>query len=210
MKTKSIWLLLLLLPMGLTVNAQEENYKPPLFGVGINLTQFRISDLFNDYYGAPANSLMITVSPLKYLRFEPQIGYYSEKYEDDLGNGQKFDMRDRLLSFGIGAFGMLQKVKTNIYFGLRYENARIKDEFLDLEYDPVTFQSYYSKKISESTRSTVAPTVGAEYFLGEHFSVGGEFAFRIMNFKTTTEGSAITEKSSASNTDAGLQIRFYF
>lgn len=188
----------------------ESSNSVPLIGIGINLTQFRMVDLWDDYYGAPANKLMITVSPLKYLRIEPEVGFFSHSYEDQVGNGQKFDLKDRLLTFGAGLFGMYQKGNTNMYGGLRFESASIKDEYLEQTGYDINWNPIYAVSESESSRTTFSPTIGAEYFLGEHFSIGGEFGIRIMSIKSEYPGSSTTDKSNMTSTDAALQMRIYF
>jgi hypothetical protein len=208
---KAIYTLCLFLGFGIfTTTGQEENYEPPMIGIGLNLTQFRMNEIFYDYFGAPANSLMITVTPMKMIRLEPQVGYFSNRYDEKPGNGQTFNLQDKMITFGVGAFGMIQKGKTNIYGGLRYESAKVENEWLDYNYDFMTGTEYYTIESSEASRSTVAPTIGAEYFLGEHFSVGGEVAVRIMSIESKSSTSSTTEKSNSTSTDAGLQLRFYF
>lgn len=189
--------------------SEDSKVQPPLFGLGLNLTQFQYSDLYSyELYGAPANNLMLTVSPLKALRIEPEFGYMSFKRETTDGNGQKHDLRNKISAFGVGVFGMMQRGKTNLYGGVRYEMAAITSEWLDVEYDWTFGTASYFIREDKSTRSTISPTVGAEYFLGDHFSIGGEFSFRIMSITTKYYGGP-TEKESQTATGAGLQMRFY-
>lgn len=188
-------------------NAQSEEatVTPPIFGIGMNLTQFQFSDLYgSDLYGAPANKLMITITPVKMMRIEPDFGFMSFKREDEDGTGKKFDLKDRVISYGVGAFGMMQRGKTNLYGGLRFEMASIKSEYLDIDW----MSGIGSISEYEGSRTTLAPTLGGEYFLGEHFSIGAEFSLRIMNISMKDEGLP-SEEEKHTTTGAGLQMRFY-
>ena len=211
MKTLKYYLLAICITTVFAGNSQTEESKvePPIFGLGLNLTQFRFSDLFSDWFGAPANQLMITVSPMKSLRLEPEFGILSFKHEETDGNNQTHDLKDKVISFGIGAFGMIQRGQTNIYGGLRYNNAQMTSEYLDLTGYDVNFNPIYSVVKDEGTRSTVAPTIGAEYFFGQHFSIGGEFSLRIMKVNSRPSGSSTTQVENDIVTGAGLQMRFY-
>lgn len=203
------------LSFGQTEATQE---KMPIVGIGLNLTQFRLSDLMGtELYLAPANTIMVEMTPLKYLRLTPAFGVLSEKYVQKVGpNETEKDAKALSLNYGIGAFGMYQREKTNIYAGLRYELAQVKNDYYEynFDYDPIfgpietinAASRYY-------TRSTITPTIGAEYFFARHFSIGGEFGLRIMQFKfenKTQYGFYDQDTDSAIATDAGIQLRFYF
>lgn len=190
-------------------SANEESVMPPIFGVGINLTQFQFSDLFSDWYGSPANKIMLTVTPMKSLRIEPEFGMLSFKREETDGNGQTHDLKDKMIAFGIGAFGMMQRGNTNMYGGLRYENAQMQSQWLDSNTDWMSGTTTYTVVKDEGTRSTIAPTIGAEYFFGQHFSIGGEFSLRIMKINSKPYGSSVTQVEDHITTGAGLQMRFY-
>lgn len=185
--------------------SEEATVEPPVFGIGMNLTQFQFSDLYgSDLYGAPANKLMITVTPIKMLRIEPDFGFMSFKYEDEDGTGKKFDLKSNMVSFGAGAFGMMQRGKTNFYGGLRFELAKITDEYLEIDW----MTGAGSVKEYESSRTTLAPTIGGEYFLGQHFSIGAEFSLRMMNINMKQPGAS-SQQEKHTTTGAGLQMRFY-
>lgn len=98
---------------------------------------------------------------------------------------------------------MFQKGKTNIYGGIKGEYGRMKDEYLTWNDDDV--------EETKALRISVGPAVGAEYFLGDHFSIGGEISVKYMNYKIKyTETGRDNEKYTLINTDSGLLLRFYF
>lgn len=210
MKIRQLYCLAILLFASNSFIAQEENENVQIskFGVGINLTQVRISELYSmsNYFGVPANNFMVTVSPLKWLRIEPLIGFTSSTYADYNDKENK----DKMFNVGTGLFGMLQRGNTNIYGGLRYENTKITNVSYQIT-DYTTNGPVYSKITAEASRNTFAPTLGAEYFLGKHFSFGGEFGLRIMSITSNSgQSGAQDQESKMSSTDASFQIRVYF
>lgn len=200
-----------------SISAQD-NIVPRKLGIGLNLTQLRLSDLYSyNLYSAPANSVMIEVSPLKSLRVTPSIGYFSRSVEIMGPDSQRYDEKQGLFAAGLGLFYMFQKQDVNFYTGMRFEMARIQEVFYDFDYvfnpNP-PYDDYYVaiEKESINTRTSYNPTLGAEYFFSPHFSIGGEFQLRISTFEKTKQAfpsPADGEKMSIS-TDAGIQLRFYF
>jgi len=66
-----------------TVSAQEENSGMKVFGLGLNFNQ--VLYFSYDYPVLSSNKILFTVTPVKYFRIEPAIGFslYKDK-EDDL------------------------------------------------------------------------------------------------------------------------------
>jgi len=66
---------------------------------------------------------------------------------------------------------------------------------------------------SETTnRFIIGPAIGCEYYLGDNFSFGGEFALKYGSMKTVEDPEPFDykdEKSYYFTTDSGLFIRFY-
>lgn len=216
---KAVLFLALVLTSGVSWGQTESQQEIPLIGVGLNLTQFRFTDLFSsEIYLAPSNTIMLEVTPIKYIRLTPSFGIMSQKETQVLGPDQiKKEAKSLNTTYGVGAFGMYQYEKTNIYAGLRYDFSQIKSEYYDSDYmfDPNTGQGYYVYNLITSTykRNTITPTLGAEYFLGNHFSFGGEFGVRLMSFdfRRTGPGTSYNDEPSSSiATDASAQVRFYF
>lgn len=179
--------LLLIGAIALSINSFGQESEPklelPKIGLGLNFTPFNLTDYYSVDYSP--SKLMITYTPIKFLRIVPEIGYMSVK--DD-------NSKTSFLVYGAGLFFMGQKGKTNIYGGPKVEYATTKDT--------------YESETNKSGRLTIAPTIGAEYFLGQHFSIGGEFALKFISFKAISNGSNPDDK--ITTTGASVQLRFYF
>lgn len=166
-------------------------------GIGLHLEQFKASDI-NDLQEAPANKIVLSISPGKSFRIEPEFGVRSGKYETT-----SFKSRSSSFCLGVGTFGMIQKNKLNLYGGLRFEYGIAKS----------TEESMGSSVTDKTDRQTFGPVIGAEYYLGEHFTFGGEAGLKFVSFKTTKDPMPTgyeNEKTSYTATDTGLFIRFYF
>ena len=179
--------LLLLGALALSINSFGQESEPKLeltkIGLGLNFTPFNLTDYYSVDYSP--SKLMITYTPIKFLRIAPEIGYMSTKDNN---------YKTSFLAYGAGLFFMNQKGKTNIYGGPKVEFA--------------TTKYTNGSETSKAGRLTIAPTIGAEYFLGQHFSLGGEFALKFISFKAIDSGSNPDDK--ITTTGASAQIRFYF
>ena len=172
------------------------------FGIGLHVEQFKMIDLMS-YDFVPLNKLILSISPSEKFRIEPSIGFSSSKSEEDDDTYNEKDTNSGVF-FGIGALGMKQVGSTNIYYGIRFEygNLTSKNE-----------STNYSRTVT-SRRIMVGPVVGAEYFLGKHFSFGGEIALKNYSSKNKFEYSDpdnnFETTGSLFSTESGLLIRFYF
>ena len=180
---KKVLIILLLGVTPLTYGQDSENsMELPKIGFGLNFNPLNLFDYYNPDYSP--SKLLITYTPVKFLRIEPEIGYMSVK--DD-------NYKESFLAYGGGVFFMKQKGKTNIYGGPKVEFA--------------TSKSTYGSTTNKNGRLTIAPTLGAEYFLGQHFSVGGQFALKFISYKDLDGDENPDEK--LTTTAASLQFRFY-
>lgn len=166
------------------------------FGVGLHIEQFKLNDI-NDLNSAPANKIIFTISPSNSFRIEPEFGFKT-------GKNKTSDLKNNSIYMGLGALGMIQRNKLNIYGGLRFEYAI-------LNWDDA--YGYNGSKTSYKTnRLTIGPAIGCEYYLGDNFSFGGELVLKYGSLKTTQEPNPSNYKDKESNyftTDTGLFIRFY-
>jgi hypothetical protein len=167
------------------------------FGLGLHIEQFKWTDITMDISTAPANKLILTITPSNNFRLEPEIGF-------NYLNDKESELKDKSLNFGIGGYGMFQKGKTNIYGGLKFEYANISSEYNDWNTG--------AKQTEKINRLSVGPAIGAEFFLGEHFSFGGEIGIKYMNLKSKDSqyGDDSDMEQDYITTDSGLLVRFYF
>jgi opacity protein-like surface antigen len=197
MKKSMLLLLVLVFSISMLKSyGQEESEAMKIFGLGIHVEQFKMGDVYNDFAMAPANKVLFTINATNYLRIEPEIGF---NFYNDKDN----DLKDRSFHGGIGVFYMFQPGKVNIYTGARLELARINDEYKDWQTD--------EKRTDKSTRTTFAPAIGAEYFFGKHFSLGGEIALKYSTLNTKYDDPNDEDrKRTYFSTDTGVLLRFYF
>lgn len=160
------------------------------FGIGLHIEQLKLNDIDNLSMG-PANKIIFTFSPIHSFRLESELGFRFGKDHD----------KHTSIYLGLGAFGMFQRKKLNIYSGLRFEYAimRLKMTVSD-----------FSKTIS---RLGIGPVLGCEYYIGSNFTLGGEFGLKYYSLETTQKNPPSfyhVGKSNYFTTDTGLFIRFYF
>ena len=131
------------------------------------------------------------------LFIEPLIMYSSYSTETDYDNyavGQDYEVSSSNFTLLLGIFKPTEIGKIRSYFGIRVGKRWEKKE---------TDQSK-----EESDILIIAPTVGAEYFVSDNFSFGGEAMYTMITdeeeydgFTTTTKVSVLIPK---------LIVRFYF
>ena len=165
-------------------------------GIGLHIEQFKLAELSQPIDISPSNRIILTITPSSSFRIEPEIGFSFLKNRID-------NLSDISLDLGVGVFKLIPKGKTNLYYGLRMDYARVTNEFID-------FSSGNPLK-RKSNKIGLGPALGAEYFLGQHISVGGEVAIKYWSFKTKAyQFGGGDEKQSFIVTNSGLLLRFYF
>ena len=174
-----------------------DKLKLNMFGLGLHIEQFKLTDITMDIMTAPANKIIFTITPIDNFRVEPEIGF-------NYINDKESEHIVKSIHIGIGSFGMYQRGKTNIYGGLRFEYANISNEYNDWYTD--------DKETEKINKISIGPAIGAEFFLGQHFSFGGEIGLKYMNFNTkySKYNNDKTVKQDYITTDSGLLLRFYF
>lgn len=186
LKLNSMNKVLLILLLGVAPYCNSQDSEPiielPKIGFGLNFNPLSLMDYYSTDFSP--SKLLIAYNPTSFLRLEPEIGYMSIK--DD-------NSKESFLAYGAGIFFMGQKGKTNIYGGPRIEFA--VDKYTN------------GSNTSKDGRLIIAPSFGAEYFLGKHFSFGGEFALKFISFKDLDGGQDPDEKYTTTGTS--LQLRFY-
>jgi hypothetical protein len=113
------------------------------------------------------------------FRLEPEIWFY--RYSE---TGNIFEETQTNLSLGLGVFFVVQKEKLDIYYGTR--NGII----------------FSKTRTWSQTDFYIGPATGAEYYLHERFSLGGEIQLRYV-FLGDDGGAAL-------RINALFLIRWYF
>jgi len=131
------------------------------------------------------------------IRFEPLISYSSYESEVDFDNANYDDQKMTVTNFElvIGAFKQFGKNNLSFYAGLRVGKFWSTYEETDEE--------------DEDTDSFIlAPTVGAEYFISDNFSFGGECMFVMISTEDKRDEYTITLKQTFLMPT--FIVRFYF
>jgi len=132
------------------------------------------------------------------LLIEPLIRYSSSSEEIDYDNYGILDEEESSSDFTLllGIFKPTEIGKIRSYYGIRVGKTWSK------------YENNLSNSKEESDILIIAPTVGAEYFVSDNFSFGGEAMYTMITdeeeydgFTTTTKVSVLIPK---------LIVRFYF
>lgn len=192
MKTTKLLLvaILLLLNTKLANSQKDSSQMIPKFGLGIHIEQFKVNDITDEYY-IPITRFIFNYNINNHIRIEPEIGFNFGVNHNDNKN----------LGIGLGVFYIKPKKKLNIYGGLRIEYNKMKR----------SLGSQYSSSSKRETEKILAgPALGCEYFLGHHFSIGGELGLKLTYFFTTLDPGGMSDSNSFISSDTGLLLRFYF
>ena len=187
----------------------EVSLKIPVFGIGLRGEQLKGYDLVSTPF-VPVNKVIFTITPSNKWRIEPTIGYSRMKDETtDAGTSSTQTLSG--LFYGLGGFGMYAAGKANIYYGVRLELGTIKEEMRYVDTDFNVDEKYTRK----TKRFSVGPVLGAEYFIGHHFSFGGEIALKnysnkIEETSTSDPNPSGEQSNSFFSTETSLMLRFYF
>ncbi|MCB2196464.1 MAG: hypothetical protein KQH79_11440 [Bacteroidetes bacterium] len=185
-KTKFLVLIVVMFLNTNLIFSQENDTRMPLFGFGIHMEQFKLNDLQDQYY-FPVTKFLISFNINDHFKIEPEIGFNFGVNHNDNTN----------IAIGLGAFYVFNRNKLNIYTGLRSE------------YDKMNTEENFNTT-RETEKIIIGPTLGCEYFFGNHFSVGGELGAKFIHFNTTLDPGGSSDSNSYLSSDAGLLLRFYF
>jgi hypothetical protein len=139
------------------------------------------------------------------LFLEPLIAYSSSSSERDYDDYYNSDYENSLASWGIslGIFKSTYSNKMRTYFGIRVGKVWTKEEqtgYDDAEYDALI----------------ISPTFGAEYFINENFSFGGEAMYSMLSSENESENNNYTNENNYTDTDKismiipKFMVRFYY
>jgi hypothetical protein len=187
----AIIFIFLLMPTGHGQSSSNDDARVITFGMGLRATPFS-----DDYDVTPNASMLFAINFLNKWRLEPSVSFYIENDNDE-------GIEQYAAKLGLGGFWMFQREKTNFYTGGRVEYT----------YAYRKYSLSVNNQLSTETTNVYAfgPFIGAEYFLGRHFSIGIEtgLTLRIYNDEYEPVNDYSNKETSFSN-ESGLLIRFYF
>ncbi|PYT03955.1 MAG: hypothetical protein DMF60_16795 [Acidobacteria bacterium] len=182
-------------------------------GLGVSISD--VGELLpagSDQTAAIVPSVLIPITIGDWFRVEPEVGGYrnTSTLTDVVGSTSGTQTRRfSLLHIGTGAFGVATKERFKFYYGGRIAYLRYKQSSQTGSFESFTYPSIPGW--------LVAPAVGGEYMLSDHFSLGGEVQVRFISWsaesvpRTAGGFSTSTIISGASiSTYGALVVRFYF
>ncbi len=145
------------------------------------------------------------------FRLEPEIGIMNYNYNTETEKGQKIDVTNNILRYGIGGFYSVKHTKSFYnHFGIR---LGMMSSTSKEEYDP---EEYYEDEEKSLSAFYIGASIGGEYFLSDYFSLGAEFQLNYISFgepeyKPEENYSNYKEYSRTYITNNGIIFaRFYF
>ena len=133
------------------------------------------------------------------LLIEPLIMYSfsSTEIDYDFGGGEDYEISRSDFTLLVGIFKPTYNGKIRSYYGIRFGKSWSKNEDSRDNYDDY-----------ESDYLVIAPTVGAEYYISDNFTFGGEGMYTMVtneedeeNYTTISKQSVLVPK---------FIVRFYF
>jgi hypothetical protein len=144
----------------------------------------------------------------KSFRLEPSVRYASSEQTNDVTSGTEI----KQLEVGIGVFGLAQVTESaRLYYGVRLA-------YLDQQIDSFYFGNSGRTTVEDGQDGySVGPTLGFEYLIGKHFSVGGEASYAFVDLEgervATTRslfGQVFQSRNDLSDESSGTQTRLIF
>ena len=152
-----------------------------------------IPTLFGFYFSF-ITSNNLTIEPYyAFYKIEQERDYDSDEWQDDYKSS--VSMR----TFTVGVFKNKANKDSRIYYG-----ARIGKKWYQFDTDQEGAEDY------ERDSFILAPTFGAEYFIAESFSFGGEVSYNIETEENTEASSYYDLNTSTSSVLPKFIVRFYF
>lgn len=162
MKKKALLSVLLLFLM--TIPSFSRNIH---FGLGIALEYDR-DIAYSRFSSIRLQKFYLPLTIGSSVRIIPEFGYWNGKYKFSTYNEEKF----YVFHAGVGLYYLKSLDKTNLYFGPRWAQQRMKSP-----HSPNAFM------ISKKTDHTYGLTLGAEYRLASNFSIGFEVQYNYYEIK---------------------------
>jgi hypothetical protein len=201
-------LCLLLVAFVLFLSPTAFSQENPRIGLGVSIADFsEVLLLAASGPNSTPSSLMPTIFvPINVssrYRVEPEIGFQHVSSRTS-GQSSSNDASDTSVHVGAGVFGLTTpKDHFTIYYGIRLAYLR----FSQSTGSPNGTNGY---SFPTANGYFVTPTVGGEYFLGDHLSLGGEVQFRYTHETLNAASDTRTITLSAANTHGAITLRFWF
>ena len=194
------------LSIAISILVGQGNMSNKKLGIGFDFHMFPgtfFSDPGNyEYEGAGITDLLgfyLSYETLTGILIEPGYSSYSTTIEYDYDDSDDYEYTNTWRTMSLGVFKIMKGEDVRTYYGVRLGKSWY-------EYDP---DSEYDEEY-EVDNFMIAPTFGAEYFIGKNFSFGGEVLYKIITSEDTESSSSYDKKTSSANIEPKFLVRFYF
>jgi hypothetical protein len=174
------------------VNSQssETTNSKVKFGAGIDL---ELSEYF------PPPSIKLSIELLDALKFEPGFGFNKNNSESD---SDEYSSDYKRYKFSFGGYWINRSSKVSPIIGIYLDYSRYSYNYRDT--NGTRDESGYEFRYG--------PSIGIEYIISDHFSIGGDFLLLKKNEKYKFDDNFGNDETIASGVSTGsnLRFRFYF
>lgn len=155
----------------------------------------------------------------KAFRIEPMVRYASDDVSQDTNTSDyAFKQEIDNIEVGVGLFRLAKVAESaRIYYGIRASYVSLESTTINTT---ALYPGYGVTLRTESSQDgyRIGPTLGFEYLLGEHFSIGGEANYSFTDVEgdatTTATGSTVTTRDDIERKNNGtstqLIVRYRF
>jgi len=172
---------------------------------------------FGASLGSDDSTIYVPVTVSERIMVEPYLSYSRQKARPESGP-QPGATRGETTTIGLGIFGRkIPAEHFSIYYGARLSHRRDKHETSLTDFNTGAVTSVGRVDVSGNT---VAPTLGFQYNVLEHFTIGAEVAVEhsSMNLKSGTEVPPGTPAPSldvrldnnSTTTQTNIVLRYFF
>ena len=192
MKKMLTGIILFSLLLSIPFSQEQTKKEQTKFGIGFEFHTFPSSII--QQQGGTSLGLYIPME-IGSLIIEPHISYYSSSFEADYDGYEDYEETTLIWSLSAGVFKPFVKGSLKSYAGVRIGKQWSVHEVTgddDDEYESFIF----------------APTVGAEYFISDNFSFGGECMY--LTASNEDEEDNYTIKTNQTLITPVFIVRFYF
>ncbi|MBC8197924.1 MAG: hypothetical protein H8E60_08575 [Candidatus Marinimicrobia bacterium] len=151
------------------------------YGIGFNVEINGLSSLiqlFESGQNSSINGIYFPIEKDGYL-IEPSISYMTSSVIKDFNNND-YDEKSSTsnITAMLGVFKLFERDKVRFNVGLRAGKTWINEKYNYSDED---------EEVDEQDLLIISPTIGAEYFISNHFSFAGEAIFTMTNLKDSGE-----------------------
>lgn len=154
-----------------------ENFR---FGVGIDYSPVALpGDVQGHFETAGLTDFFVPVQIGPYIRFEAQLGLYFNNYQEQVPDSGWTFLRTTAQQIVRTGFGIIytRPVDSSFYYGLGVRTGILSSEF-------ETHQATTGIQDSDTHLGVfyLGGVFSVEYFISQHFSIGGELQFIYYNY----------------------------